>query len=145
MFSNLNFLDHSERFFVHFGKIYLVHCGLGYFLEFSVIRNRARWTEMLVTILPAIRLSAGSFGEILPISVLDLGLIRVGEVIWGRKEIENIMSKKFAKSLFSSLFNKPLLKSRSSSMSSFGSFDNFVLSSNRKQLLISLRCMLGCL
>ena len=109
------------------------------------IRNRARWTEMLVTILPAIRLSAGSFEEILPISVLDLGLIRVGEVIWGRKEIENIMSKKFAKSLFSSLFNKPLLKSRSSSMSSFGSFDNFVLSLNRKQLLISLRCMLGCL
>ena len=109
------------------------------------IRNRARWTEMLVTILPAIRLSAGSFEEILPLSVLDLGLIRVGEVIWGRKEIENIMCKKFAKSLFSSLFNKPLLKSRSSSMSSFGSFDNFVLSSNRKQLLISLRCMLGCL
>ena len=129
MFPNLNFLDHSERFFVYFGKIYVVHCGLGYF----------------VTILPAIRLSAGSFEEILPLSVLDLGLIRVGEVIWGRKEIENIMCKKFAKSLFSSLFNKPLLKSRSSSMSSFGSFDNFVLSLNRKQLLISLRCMLGCL
>ena len=40
---------------------------------------------MLVIIFPAIGLSDGSVEKILSISVFDLGLIYVGEVIWGMK------------------------------------------------------------
>ena len=58
---------------------------------------------MLVIIFPTIILSDGSVEKIFLISVFDLGLIQVGEVIWGMKELENIMSKKFTESLFSSL------------------------------------------
>ena len=58
---------------------------------------------MLVITFPTIILSDGSVEKIFLISVFDLGLIQVGEVIWGMKELENIMSKKFAESLFSSL------------------------------------------
>ena len=67
------------------------------------IRNWARWSEMLVIIFPTIILSDGSVEKIFLISVFDLGLIQVGEVIWGMKELENIMSKKFTEWLFSSL------------------------------------------
>ena len=90
---------------------------------------------MLVIIFPAIILSDGSAEKILSISVFNLGLTHVGEVIWGMKELENVMSKKFAESLFSSLFNKSTLKSPNSSMSFFVSFNNFVLNSDRKHSL----------
>ena len=83
---------------------------------------------MLIIIFPAIRLSDGSVKKILSISVLDPELIRVGEVVWDMmKELEKIMSKKFAESLFSSLVNKSILKSPNSSMSflfNFVSFNN---------------------
>ena len=54
------------------------------------IRNWARWSEMLVIIFPAIRLSDGSVEKILSINVFDLGLIHVGKVIWDMKKLENI-------------------------------------------------------
>ena len=91
------------------------------------IRNWARWSEILIIIFPAIRLSDGSVKKILSISVLDPEQIRVGEVVWDMKELEKIMSKKFAESLFSSLVNKSILKSPNSSMSflfNFVSFNN---------------------
>ena len=71
---------------------------------------------MLVIIFPAIRLSDRFVEKILSISVFDLGLIRVGEVIWGIKELENIMTTKIAESLFLSLFNESILKSPNSSV-----------------------------
>ena len=87
------------------------------------IRNWARWSEMLVIIFPAIRLSDGSVEKILSINVFDLGLIHVGKVIWDMKKLENIYiyiytkSKKFAESLFLSFFNKSILKLPNSSIS----------------------------
>ena len=63
------------------------------------IRNWARWSEMLVIIFPAIRLSDGSVEKILSINVFDLGLIHVGKVIWDMKKLENIYIYIYIKSL----------------------------------------------
>ena len=101
-------------------------------------------SEILPIIFPAIRLSDGSVQKILSKSVFDLGLIHLGEVIWGMEELEN-MSKKFVKSLFPSLFSKSILMWPNSSMSSFVSFNHFILNSDRKHSLNLLSCMLGCL
>ena len=97
----------------------------------------------MCVIFPAIRLSDESVEKIMSVSVFDLGLIWIGEVIGCMRELENTMSKKFVESLFSSLFNKSILKLPNGSMSFFVSFNNFVLNSGRKHSLNSLSFMLG--
>ena len=82
-------------------------------LNWSIGRNRnwAKWLEIDVTMFPKITFSDMSVEKILSIWVLERELIRVGDVIWGTKEVEYIWCRKYVALWSFSYFSRLRLKS----------------------------------
>ena len=61
---------------------------------FAITRNWAWWSDNTVTIPPEVKEESKKLLKILSIRVLDLAVILVGLVIWGRRKLEWLVSKK---------------------------------------------------
>ena len=61
---------------------------------FAITRNWAWWSDNAVTILPEVKEESKKLLKILSVRLLDLAVILVGPVIWGRRRLECMVSKK---------------------------------------------------
>ena len=79
---------------------------------FAITQNWAWWSDNAVTILQEVKEESKKLLKILSIRVLDLAVILVGLVIWGRR-LKCMVSKKSEISWLLSYFSKSTLKSPS--------------------------------